>query len=222
MRWVFQGTGGFLGRIESETRIAFWSDEPADHGFDPSRLITIDLARTPTAALLGEISHDAVEVDDCFSGPNGDVRGTTIGPRWPEIQTAGAVYLEQRFCERLPAALRPSLPPKFMAGRGYEYTTVLYWPNSDDPRAGRRYAGHHAELLEQRAGLAYVAVYPQGASDRPGVEPRTMWIDLSSAEHIDAGRHSLTEIGPACASGALYLISTGLPSHPVTPRKADL
>ena len=177
MRWVFHGTGGFLGRIESETRIAFWSDEPADHGFDPSLLITVDLARTPSAALLGEISHDAVEVDDCFSGPGGDVRGTTIGPRWPEIQVAGAVYLEQRFCERLPANLRPSLPPKFMGGRAYEYTTVLYWPSSDDPRAGRRYAGHHAELLEERAGLARVAVYPQGASDRPGVEPKTMWIE---------------------------------------------
>src|SRR6185295_277452 len=81
VRWIFLGTGGFVGRIESETRIAFWPDEPSDHGFDPSLLITVDLARTPTAAALGEISVDAVEVDDCFSGPNGDVRGTTIGPR---------------------------------------------------------------------------------------------------------------------------------------------
>jgi hypothetical protein len=221
MRWVFHGTGGFLGRIESETRIAFWPDEPSDHGFDPALLITVDLSRTPTAALLGEISHDAVEVDDCFSGPGGDVRGTTIGPRWPEIQVAGAVYLEEQFRKRLPAALRPSLPPRFMGGRAYEYTTVLYWPGSGDPRAGKRYAGHHAALLEERAGLARVAVYPQGASDRPGAEPKTMWIDLSSAEHIDAGPHSLTEIGPGRSSGALYLISTGLPSMPMNHRKAD-
>src|ERR1043166_211910 len=90
MRWLFRGTGGFIGRIESETRIAFWPDEPTDHGFDPSLLITVDPARTPPAAALGEISFDAVEVDDCFSGPNGDVRGTTIGPRWPELQVSGA------------------------------------------------------------------------------------------------------------------------------------
>jgi hypothetical protein len=213
MRWVFQGTGGFVGRIESETRVAFWADEPADHGFDPSLLITVDLARTPSAAVLGEISYDAVEVDDCFSGPNGNVRGTSIGPRWPEIQLAGAVYLEQRFYDRLPPAIRPPIPPKFMGGRAYEYTTVLYWPGTDDPRAGKRYAGHHAELLEERSGLARVAVFPQGSSDRPNVEPSTMWIDLLAPEHTDAGPHSLTEIGLGRGNaGALYLISTGLSS----------
>ena len=129
----------------------------------------------------------------------------------------------QRAQKRLPEALRPALPPKFMAGRAYEYTTVLYWPNSDDPRAGKRYAGHHAELLEERSSLARVAVFPQGTSDRPGVEAKTMWIDLSSAEHTDAGPHSLTEIGLGRGrkSGALYLISTGLPSPHITQRKAD-
>jgi hypothetical protein len=220
MRWVFWATGGFVGRIESETRIAFWPDEPADHGFDPSRLITVDLARTPSAAALGEISFDGVEVDDCFSGPNGHIGGTTIGPRWPEIQLTGAVYLEQRFCERLPAAVRPPLPPAFMGGRAYEYTTVLYWPGSGDPRAGRRYAGHHAELLEERSGLARVAVYPQGASDRPHVEPKTLWIDLASPDYVDAGPHSLTEIGLGRRDqGALYLISTGLPPMTMSPQK---
>src|ERR1044071_5876142 len=67
MRWVFRVTPGYVGPIHSETRIGFWPDEPGDHGFDPSLLITVDLARTPSAALRGEISHDAVEVDDCFS-----------------------------------------------------------------------------------------------------------------------------------------------------------
>ena len=109
-----------------------------------------------------------------------------------------------------------------MGGRAYEYTTVLYWPNTDDPRAGKRYAGHHAELLEERSSLARVAVYPQGTSDRPNVEPRTMWIDLASAEHTDAGPHSLTEIGLGRSpkSGALYLISTGLPSNTITRKAA--
>ncbi len=36
MRCVFVETGGFLGRIDSETRRAFWTEEPVDHGFDPS------------------------------------------------------------------------------------------------------------------------------------------------------------------------------------------
>ncbi len=212
MRWIFQGTGGFIGRIEGETRISFWPDEPSDHDFDPSRLIAVDLARTPSAAAQGEIDFDAVEVDDCFSGPNGDVRGTTLGPRWPEIQLTGAVYLERRFCDRLSAAVRPSLPPKFMGGRPYEYMTALYWPGSDDPRAGKRYAGHHARILEERGPLARVAVFPQGASDRPSAEPTQMWIDLTSADQTDAGPDSLTQIGlgRGVIEGALFLISTGL------------
>jgi hypothetical protein len=212
MRWIFQGTGGFVGRIEGETRVSFWPDEPSDHGFDPSRLIAVDLARTPSAAAQGEIEFDAVEVDDCFSGPNGDVRGTTLGPRWPEIQLTGAVYLERRFCDRLAADVRPALPPKFMGGRPYEYMTALYWPGSDDPRAGRRYAGHHAKILEERGPLAKVAVFPQGSSDRPNAEPTQMWIDLTSADQTDAGPDSLTQIGlgRGLSEGALFLISTGL------------
>ena len=50
MRCVFQAMAGFLGRVDSETRCAFWAEEPADHGFDPGRLIAVDLARTPAAA----------------------------------------------------------------------------------------------------------------------------------------------------------------------------
>jgi hypothetical protein len=30
MRCVFVGTGGFLGRIDGETRCAFWADESVD------------------------------------------------------------------------------------------------------------------------------------------------------------------------------------------------
>src|SRR5262245_12468299 len=136
MRSVFVCTSAFLGRIDSETRCGFWADEPVDHAFDPARLITADLARTPSAALAGRVPWDAVEVDDCFPGPNGVVHGTTLGPRWPEIQLMGLVYLEESFWKRLPEAIRPPCPPSGMPGRAYEFTTVVYWTNADDPRAG--------------------------------------------------------------------------------------
>ena len=209
MRCVFVGTGGFLGRIDGETGCAFWTEEPVDHGFDPQRLITVDLSRTPSAAAAGEIGWAAVEVDDCFSGPNGNVGGTTLGPRWPEIRLEGAVYLERGFIATLPAKLRPSCPPVGMSGRVCEYTTTVYWPHLADPRAGKRYAGHYAEVLEERGTLARVAVYPPGSSERPHARPMTMWIDLASAEHCDAGPESLTEIGTGDAPkrGALFLIS---------------
>ena len=209
MRWVFFGTGGFLGRIDGETRCAFWAEEPVDHDFDPGRLIEVDLARTPSAAVAKEIPFDAVQVEDCFTGPNGSLGGTTLGPRWPELQIGGAVYLEGGFVRSLPAALRPACPPAGMGGERYECMTTVYWPGLDDPRAGRRYAGHCAEILQEQGTLARVAVYPPGKSAEPGARPVTMWIDLASGEQCDAGPDSLTTIGVGDAPkrGALFLIS---------------
>jgi hypothetical protein len=216
VRCVFVGTGGFLGRVDGETRCAFWADEPVDHGFDPARLITVNLARTPSAAAAGEIGWDDVQVDDCFTGPNGALGGTTLGPRWPELRLEGAVYLERGFLETLPPALRPACPPLGMSGRVCEYMTTVYWPHVADPRAGRRYAGHYAEVLEERGTLARLAVYPPGSSDRPHARPMTMWIDLASPEQCDAGPHALTEIGPGASPkrGALFLIAGQLSTDP--------
>ena len=60
MRCVFVGCPAFLGRVDGETRCAFWTQEPVDHGFDPGRLIDVDLALTPSAAAAGEIGWDQV------------------------------------------------------------------------------------------------------------------------------------------------------------------
>ena len=209
MRCVFFGTPAFLGRIDGETRCGFWVEEPADHGFDPQQLIDVDLARTPSAAAAKEIGWDAVQVDDCCTGPSGAVSGTTVGPRWPELRLAGAVYLERGFVASLPAALRPPCPPAGMAWQPYECTTALYWPHLDDPRAGKRYAGHHAQILQEQGTLARVAVYPPGKSAQPDARPVTMWIDLASPEQCDAGPGSLTTIGTGDGPkrGALFLIS---------------
>jgi hypothetical protein len=59
MRSVFVSTGAFLGRIDGETRCALWADDPSEHGFDPARLIAVDLARTPTAAAAGTSAPQA-------------------------------------------------------------------------------------------------------------------------------------------------------------------
>jgi hypothetical protein len=219
VRYVFYGTGGFLGRIEGETRCSFWVDEPVDHGFDPALLIDIDLARTPSAAAAKQISWDEVQVDDCFTGPNGQIGGTTLGPRWPELRLAAAVYLEHSFVQSLPAALRPPCPPVGMSGRAYECTTTVYWPDGDDERAGKRYTGHHGVILEERGTLARVAVYPPGRSQTPNAQPVHLWIDLASCEQCDAGPASLTTIGTGDApkAGALFLVSGELAGHPSIP-----
>lgn len=208
MRCVFVGTGAYLGRLEGETRVAIWSEDPAEHGFDVSRLFAIDLAMTPNAAVMGEISWDAIQVDDLITGPNGS-GGTTLGPRWPEIQTSGAACLEQKFIATLPEALRPPCPPKHMHGRPYEHWSLLYWPHIKDPRAGRRYQGHHADIIDERGGLARVCVYPPGTSDVPNARTFKLWMDLSDPDQCDAGVDQLTQIrvGDGPKSGALFLIS---------------
>jgi len=209
MRCVFVGTPGYLGRIEGLTRCAFWVHDPEDHGFDAARLIEVDLARTPSAAQAKEIDWDEVQVDDCFTGPNGTVGGTTIGPRWPELRLTGGVYLERDFAAGLPEPSRPSCPPQGADGRDYEFMTEVLWPHVADPRAGLRYAGHHAEILDERGTLAKVGVYPPGRSLDPIASAVVMWIDLASSEQCDAGSDSLTTIGTGDApkSGALFLIS---------------
>jgi hypothetical protein len=91
----------------------------------------------------------------------------------------------------------------------HEFTTAAYWPDTGDPRAGNRYAGHHARILEERGTLARVAVCPPGRSRQPQARPVTMWIDLASPEHYDAGTAGLTTIGTGGApkEGALFLIT---------------
>jgi hypothetical protein len=216
MRSVFYATGAFLGRIDGETRCSFWSEDPYDLDFDPQRLIDVDLARTPSAAAAKETPWDGVQVDDCFTGPNGAVSGSTLGPRWPELRLAGVVYLERGFVSSLPVAVRPACPPTGAGGQAYEYTTTVYWPHTDDARAGNRYAGHHGEILEERGTLARVAVYPPGRSQLPNARTATMWIDLASSQQCDAGPDSLTTIGVGDAPkrGALFLISGQLSPDP--------
>jgi hypothetical protein len=48
-----------------------------------------------------------------------------------------------------------------------------------------------------------MAVHPPGRSQQPGAAPVTMWIDLASPEHCDAGTASLTTIGMAAPCGAM-------------------
>jgi hypothetical protein len=95
-----------------------------------------------------------------------------------------------------------------MSGFDYECMSVVYWPDTADPRAGKRYAGHHAVITDERDTVARLAVYPPGTSKQPGAQPVTMWIDLASAEQCDAGPQSLTTIGVGDGpkAGPVFLI----------------
>jgi hypothetical protein len=132
---------------------------------------------------------------------------------------AGAVYLERAFVASLPERLRPPCPPIGVTAHDYECMTVVYWPDLADPRAGNRYTGHHADIVEERGSLAKVEVYPPGRSQHAHTIPVRMWIDLAAADQCDAGPDSLTTIGVGDApkSGALFLVSGQLPDRKGTP-----
>ena len=205
MRCVFVGTPAYLGRVDGPTRCAFWAEAPQEHDYDPARLIEVDLACTPSAAQAKEIGWDEVQVDDCYTATFGPA--STFG--LPELRLTGGVYLERDFVAALPAARRPTCPPRGMGGHEYEYLTTVYWPDEADPRAGRHYAGHYAEIVNERGSLAYVAVYPPRRSAMAAVMPVAKWIDLASPEQCDVGPYSLTAIGVGDAPkrGALFLSS---------------
>ena len=140
------------------------------------------------------------------------IMNTAIGqcpvtPRYSTagIQTMGLVYLETSFAAQLP----PTSLPADAHARPYERTTVLYRPQIADPRAANRYAGHHAEILEERGSVARVVVYPPGSSLKPGAKSHKLWIDLADPEQCDAGVDQLTQIGPGAMpkQGALFLIA---------------
>ncbi|WP_437296345.1 hypothetical protein [Sorangium sp. So ce426] len=219
MRSQFITTVAFVGRIDGETRCAFWAEEPTEHGFDPSRLVSVDLALTPSAAARGETSWDAVQVDDSTVSLSGALTGTTLGPRWPEMQLSGVVLLEATMWRRLAAAAHLTCPPAGATGHDYEYQTVVYWPHRSDPRAGQRYTGYHAEILEARGTLAKVAVYSSGGAAR-GAKPSVTWIDLASPEQCDVGPGSLTQIGVGDApkKGALFLATGTVTTAAAAPR----
>lgn len=204
-RTRFVMVGAFLGVVDGETRCRFWADDPSAHGFAHDRLIAVDLARTPSAAAARRIRWPEVEVDDAWAAGAGALAGTSLGPAWPELSMTGVVYLAEARWRALPRGRRPRCPPAGAEGRAYEYQACVYWSGRRDPRAGRRYLGHHAEVIDTAGPLARVAIFPAGRSRAPGVEPVQRWLDLTDPATCDAGPDALTTIAAKASVGALFL-----------------
>ncbi len=208
MRSVFIATGGFLGRIDSEMRCGFWAEEPVDHGFDPRKLIEVDLAATPSAAAAGRIGWDAVIVDDCYPAANGGHGGTHPGSAVAG-DPARRGHLSGPVVRGRPAReLAASVSTDGTGRAAVRVHDCVVLATCRRSRGGKRYAGHHAEVLDERGELALVAVYAPGRSETLDARQPPMWIDLSSPDQCDAGPDSLTTVGVKNApkSGALFLV----------------
>ncbi|HEY6422067.1 MAG TPA: hypothetical protein VIY28_02215 [Pseudonocardiaceae bacterium] len=203
--------------LDGDTRCAFWTAEPVDHAFDPALLIEVDLARTPSAAAAKEIPWDAVQVDDCFSGPNGAVSGTTLGPCWPELRLTGG--LPGASVCGIVAAVRA---PTGSAG-GHERRGLRVHDDGVLARAGR-FTGRKPlcgtlrgnSRRTQHAGLG--GGLPAGeisGSQRSGGEHLDRFRVVATVRRR-SGQPTTIGVGDAPKRGALFLISGRL-SPPLLP-----
>jgi hypothetical protein len=204
LKSVFYGFGAFVGRIDGESRCAFWPQDPEEVNYDAALLVPIDLDANVAAARAGKIAWSDVKVDEHYL----DGGTTSIGPYFPDGEAVGAVYLEKTYWDRLRREIRPELPAADYGARDYEFQTVVYWEGTGDPRAGKRYFGFHAEVLDVEESRACVAIYDAGSS-RVEAPRAKEWLDLDSLA-VDAPRTrgGLTDIGVGGdlpLAGALFI-----------------
>lgn len=196
-RSVFYGFGAWVGRLDARTSCSWWADDPNNLNFDPSQLITVDLARNPAAFANGSIPVEDIQIDDapCDGGL------TKLGPTWPTGSPINSVWLESNFYSKLPN--KPPFPQRFMSCYPYELTTVVYWAQGSKGIA-QRFWGYHAEITAERSTVALCTIWTPGTAmtQRPA---GSWWIDL--AAQADSIQNGFTAIGVGTApkQGAVFL-----------------
>ena len=196
-RSIFFGFGGWVGNVLGQTACAWWPEDPVSVNFDPTKLVTSNLAKNPQAVRNGQLTVDKIEVDDAptHGGP------TKLGPTFPTGSMINSIWIESNHWAALPGTNRPHRPPSYLLCRDYELTTVLYWTDS------RRFYGFYAEITSEQSQNALCSIWPAGKSLVPGQAPAgSWWINLQTSAHpIESG---FTEIGIGPGhpkKGALFL-----------------
>lgn len=187
---TFHGLPAWVGAIHGPTGCEWWSSDPANLNWDRSLLYSLNLAKTPSAAIAGYINVSDIDVDDHVT--NGG--RTTIGPIWPGGNPIGACWVSDRYLTKL-GNRAPSLALG-RDGHAYEYTVIRYF---DGEQQDRRFHGFHANLLEAHNHLSLVEIWQPGTG-ASGAQPiGSVWMDL--AAHADPGTPPLTPNQP----GPLHL-----------------
>ena len=188
-RVMFYGMPAWVGTIQSPTVCKWWSSDPAQLNWNPALQRTVDLARTPSAALAGSISVADIDVDD-YTGSGGR---TTIGPLWPNGTSIGACWVSGGYLAR--SGITAATP---VGGNGhdYEYQMIHYF---DGEHGNRRFYGFHAKLLQAQGALSLVEIWNPGTGAGTGSSAGQWWLDL--AANADPGTPPLVPNKPA----ALFL-----------------
>lgn len=187
---TFHGSPAWVGAIQSPTICEWWASDPAQLNWDRSLLQTVDLSKTPSAAIAGRIKSSQIEVDD-FTRNGGR---TTIGPLWPSGASIGACWVSDSYLAKTKGKAKGG--PAAPNGHNYEYMTIQYF---DGEQQNRRFHGFHAKLLQVNGSLSLVEIWNPGTGTAGAPAAGTWWLDL--AANADPGTPPLSVNKPA----ALFL-----------------
>jgi hypothetical protein len=210
IRTVFYGSGAYVATLLGERKVEIWVKDPVIGKYSTSQEFPIDLDKCPSK--LSTADRALVQIDDGVYAPSEKGDGsTTIGPTYPsqrEGAYVGAAYIADIYRDQIQAKgiEIPCPPPGYEDSYDFEFQVAWYWPGTGDPRGGKRYFGHYAEVIKTEGRLALCAIRVAG-SLKTSVN---VWVDLSSPDDCDAGPGSLTHLSLEgnVASGSLFLGQT--------------
>jgi len=165
---TFYGTPAWVGAIQGPTICDWWSSDPSQINWDRSLLNTVDLSKTPSAAIAGRIRVSDIEVDD-FAGNGGR---TTIGPLFPSGSSIGACWVSDSYLVKSGGKRAATTD-----GNSYEYMTVQYF---DGEQQNRRFYGFQANLMQTNGGLSLVQLWNPGTGSTTAPPAGTWWLDLTA------------------------------------------
>lgn len=191
---VFHCFSAYVGTVTGRTTCAFWPDDPNNLGWNPAKLVKVDLSATPSAARAGTIKWSDVQCDDHTI--NGGF--TTIGALYPSNNVIGACWLSEDYMK----AVGLATGQKPQHAHDHELRAILY--DKDPTFHDRRFQGFHAKNLgaATAAGrpLTRVQIWNAGVGRANG-HSSAVWLDLD-----DVSDHTESDVGAKGApEGSLYI-----------------
>ncbi|MFN0253126.1 MAG: hypothetical protein ACKV2T_40005 [Kofleriaceae bacterium] len=190
MRTIFHLYGAYVGQLVGISKVGWWAEDPVASGFPTSRLIPIDLSKTPSAARQGAIPIADIQCDDYRS--EGGLGG--IGPRFPGGQMIGSMWLADTYAATIGS-------PAFATEGIYDYELMMtmYWQGE---LGDRTFNGFHAQIVGQPQGaLSLVEIWNGGTAQTGAAPAGAWWLDLNAVS--DPNYTTIAPNGPQV--GALFL-----------------
>ncbi|HEX8107586.1 MAG TPA: hypothetical protein VF516_07640, partial [Kofleriaceae bacterium] len=175
---TFYGLPAWVGAIHGPTVCDWWNHDPGQQQWDRSLLHRVDLAKTPSAALAGQIPVSQVEADDHATKGG----RTTIGPLFPGGTMIGALWVSESY-----------LAANQLTAPGHEFQLIQYF---DGEQQNRRFYGFQASVLQTQNHLSLVQLWHPGTGAGTAPPAGTWWLDLGASADPSAPPPSPGQAAP--------------------------